>query len=394
MSDIVRVSVNSTVKTVSVAVNQTTKVVMVDVKTAVAELVVQRRTVADGAPVDAVTVADYLGQQCIVGDANGPFTVYTASQVSPSRWTTSTDRAATWGNITGTLSNQSDLSQALSGKLGTSATATAANALSTPRAINGTNFDGTAPITITAAANTLTGTTLNSTVIYSSLTTLGTVTSGIWNAGVISGAYGGTGVNNGIHTITLNNSNFAVSGTAFAIILASSGAGTMTYTMPTTSATIARTDAAQTFAGVQTFSSVPVFSALTKTSVYLNAAQTLTVSVYDIVKFDTVEFGSGFNTGTNTYTVPYTGYLRVTGAIGVNYGPTGGYFVVTVFKGGAMLKRCFSNVGYMQGSISPFSVIIPVTAADAITIRVYSSPAATLYANTTDTWCQFEMLPN
>lgn len=394
MSDIVRVSVNSTVKTVSIAVNQTTKVVMVDVKTAVAELVVKRRAVADGAPVDDVTVADYLGQQCIVGDANGPFTVYTASQVSPSRWTTSTDIAATWGNITGALSNQADLSQALSGKLGTSATATAANALATPRAINGTNFDGTAPITITAAANTLTGTTLNSTVIYSSLTTLGTVTSGIWNAGVISGAYGGTGVNNGIHTITLNNSNFAVSGTAFAIILASSGAGTVTYTMPTTSATIARTDAAQTFAGVQSFSSVPVFSALTRTSAYLNAAQTLTVSVYDIVKFDTVEFGSGFNTGTNTYTVPYTGYLRVTGAIGVNSGPTGGFFVVTVFKGGAMLKRCFSNIGNMSGGIAPFSVIIPVTASDSITIRVYSSPAATLFANTTDTWCQFEMLPN
>ncbi len=106
----------------------------------------------------------------------------------------------------------------------------------------------------TAAAGSLAGNTLNSTVIYSSLTTLGTVTSGTWNAGVISGAYGGTGVNNGLHTITLNNSNFAVSGTASAIILASSGAGTVTYTMPTTSATIARTDAGQTFAGSQTFS--------------------------------------------------------------------------------------------------------------------------------------------
>ena len=157
---------------------------------------------------------------------------------------------------------------------------------------------------------------------------------------------------------------------------------------------LARTDAAQTFAGVQTFSSVPVFSALTRTSVYLNAAQTLTVSTYDTVKFDTVEFGSGFNTGTNTYTVPYTGYLKVTGAIGVQSGATGGYFAVAVHRNGTQVKRCFSNVGYMPGSISPFSVIIPVTAADAITIRVYSSPAATLFANTTDTWCQFEMLPN
>ena len=167
----------------------------------------------------------------------------------------------------------------------------------------------------------------------------------------------------------------------------------VTITLPSTSAVLARTDASQTFAGVQTFSSVPVFSALTRTSVYLNAAQTLTVSTYDTVKFDTVEFGSGFNTGTNTYTVPYTGYLKVTGVIGVNV-CSGGLFVVTVYNGSTRVKRCFSSNNYMSGSINPFSVIIPVTAADSITIRVYSSPAAQLFNNSSDTWCQFEMLPN
>ncbi len=53
---------------------------------------------------------------------------------------------------------------------GNSATATA---LATARAINGVNFDGTAAITVTAAAGTLTGTTLKSTVVTSSLTSLG-----------------------------------------------------------------------------------------------------------------------------------------------------------------------------------------------------------------------------
>lgn len=48
--------------------------------------------------------------------------------------------------------------------------------LTTPRAINGVNFDGSAPITVTAAAGTLTGTTLNSTVVTSSLTSVGTLT--------------------------------------------------------------------------------------------------------------------------------------------------------------------------------------------------------------------------
>lgn len=47
--------------------------------------------------------------------------------------------------------------------------------LTTPRAINGVNFDGSAAITVTAAAGTLTGTTLNSTVTASSLTSVGTL---------------------------------------------------------------------------------------------------------------------------------------------------------------------------------------------------------------------------
>lgn len=45
--------------------------------------------------------------------------------------------------------------------------------LTTPRAINGVNFDGSAAITVTAAAGTLTGATLNSTVTISSLTSFG-----------------------------------------------------------------------------------------------------------------------------------------------------------------------------------------------------------------------------
>lgn len=55
---------------------------------------------------------------------------------------------------------------------GNAATATA---LQTGRAINGVTFDGTVPITVTAAAGTLTGATLNSSVLASSLTSVGTL---------------------------------------------------------------------------------------------------------------------------------------------------------------------------------------------------------------------------
>lgn len=72
-------------------------------------------------------------------------------------------------------------------------TSGSAATLTTPRAINGVNFDGSAGITVTAAAGTLTGTTLNSSVVSSSLTSLGTIATGVWNGTTIAIANGGTG---------------------------------------------------------------------------------------------------------------------------------------------------------------------------------------------------------
>lgn len=80
---------------------------------------------------------------------------------------------------------------AVSGNAGT------ATALETARTINTVSFDGTANITVTAAAGTLTGTTLKSTVVSSSLTSLGTIASLVAttadiNAGTVDAVIGGT----------------------------------------------------------------------------------------------------------------------------------------------------------------------------------------------------------
>lgn len=53
-------------------------------------------------------------------------------------------------------------------------------------------------------ANALTGTALNSAIITSSLTAVGAVVTGTWNASVIAGQYGGTGVANTGKTITVS----------------------------------------------------------------------------------------------------------------------------------------------------------------------------------------------
>ncbi|KKK51965.1 hypothetical protein LCGC14_3109680, partial [marine sediment metagenome] len=98
-----------------------------------------------------------------------------------------------WESATGDLLPQTDLgltynagtavltTTTFSGAL--SGNASTATILATARDINGVSFDGSANITVTAAAGTLTGTTLKSTVVTSSLTTVGTLGSGAISSG-------------------------------------------------------------------------------------------------------------------------------------------------------------------------------------------------------------------
>ena len=123
-------------------------------------------TAADPLTVGAITAT---GNSTITGTLGGVTTL-----------TATTVVAALTGNVTGNVSGSSG---STTGNAATATTAgscsgnaATATALQTARAINGTNFDGTAPITVTADANTLTNTTLKSTVVTSSLTSVGTLT--------------------------------------------------------------------------------------------------------------------------------------------------------------------------------------------------------------------------
>lgn len=129
-----------------------------------------------------------------------------SSVTSSSLTSVGTIATGTWSGLFGAISgaNLTNLTAAnisagtaginISGNAGT------ATALQNPRTINGISFDGSANITVTAAAGTLTGSTLNSTVTGSSLTSLGTIATGVWNGTTIAIANGGTN-----STTTLNN---------------------------------------------------------------------------------------------------------------------------------------------------------------------------------------------
>jgi hypothetical protein len=107
--------------------------------------------------------------------------------------------------------------------------------LTTPRNINGVAFNGSADITVTADAGTLTGTTLNATVVSSSLTSVGTITTGTWHGSILTGTYGGTGVDNNSRTITIAG-NLTTTG-AFNTTLAAQAS--VTTTLPPVATTLA-----------------------------------------------------------------------------------------------------------------------------------------------------------
>jgi hypothetical protein len=71
--------------------------------------------------------------------------------------------------------------------------ASTATTLATARNINGVSFNGSADITVPAAAGTLTGGTLASGVTGSSLTSVGAIGTGTWQGSIVQPTYGGTG---------------------------------------------------------------------------------------------------------------------------------------------------------------------------------------------------------
>jgi hypothetical protein len=84
----------------------------------------------------------------------------------------------------------------------TTGNAATATKLATTKNINGVAFDGSASINIDADASTLTGSILASNVTNSSLTSVGTITTGVWSGTTIAIPKGGTGATTATGALT------------------------------------------------------------------------------------------------------------------------------------------------------------------------------------------------
>ena len=84
----------------------------------------------------------------------------------------------------------------------------------------------------------LNATTLGSSVVSSSLTTVGTIGTGVWQGTIVNPTYGGTGVNNGSNTITLGG-NLTTSGAYNTTVAVSANTS---VTLPTTGTLVGSAD--------------------------------------------------------------------------------------------------------------------------------------------------------
>lgn len=133
-------------------------------------------------------------------------------------------------NSTFTMTGATNVTFPTSGTLSTT-TGTVTNVTGTANRITVANGTTTPAIDISTAY-----------VGQTSITTLGTVTTGTWNGALVSSTYGGTGVNNGVNTITLGG-NLTTSG-AFPVTLTATGITNVT--LPTTGTLITTATAAVT----------------------------------------------------------------------------------------------------------------------------------------------------
>jgi hypothetical protein len=173
-------------------------------------------------------------------------------------------------------------------------------------AASGSTFNGGTAVTVshnTIGASPVAGS--------ASLTTLGTVTTGTWNAGVIAGQYGGTGVNNTGRTITLGGNvttanTFTTSGN-FALTLTQTAATNVT--LPTTG-TLATTGNLSQFAATtssqlagvisdETGSGALVFGTSPSFTTGINAAST-TMALFNTTA-TTVNFAGAATNGNFGY---------------------------------------------------------------------------------------------
>lgn len=223
---------------------------------------------------------------------------------------------------------------------------------------------GTGVTSVTGTSNRITSTGGNTPVIdiaatyvgQTSITTLGTIATGIWQGTVIGSTYGGTGVNNGVSTITLGGS-LTTSG-AFASTFTMTGITNVTFPTSGTLATTAGTVSSVSGTAnriTSTGGTTPVIdiSASYVGQTSLTTLGTIGTGTWQGTVVGGTYGGTGVNNGASTITLggslttsgSFASTFTMTGVTGVTF-PTSGTLATTsqIPTGAALTKGDDTNV--------------------------------------------------
>jgi hypothetical protein len=198
-----------------------------------------------------------------------------------------------------------------------------------------------------------------------SITTLGTITNGAWNGSLITGTYGGTGVNNGASTITLGG-NFATSGAFNTTVTANTN-----VTLPTS--------------GTLINSAVTTLSSLVSVG-------TISTGSWGATVISPTYGGTGVNNGASTITLggnfatsgAYAATLTLTGATNVTL-PTSGTlattssiptFPLSLANGGLNANLTASNGGIFYSTGSAGAILAGTATANQVLLSGSSTTPA------------------
>ena len=184
---------------------------------------------------------------------------------------------------------------------------------------------GAVPIATTTSAGIASFPTAQFSVDAGGAVTIGTLNTSVLNAGQLSGARGGTGVDNGSKTITVSG-NTTIGSSTHTVAFATGG--NTTVTLPTTG-TLAISSAGQTFTGVQNFTSPNITTSLTTGSASFDLINTTatTVNFAGVANVMTIGNSGTLPTGSQVINL-FTGSSTTGTNQTINFG-TGGFATAT-----------------------------------------------------------------
>lgn len=231
---------------------------------------------------------------------------------------------------------------------GTGISNSAANTITLGGSINVANSfttSGANPLTLTTTGSTnvtlpTTGTLVNTAVTtLSSLSSIGTITTGTWNGSVIGGTYGGTGINNGSSTFTMGGS------------VSFSGAFTFSGTLTGTTAITFPTSGTLATVGSNGVS----ITSVTTTSFTMTATAAVNIFVVNNASLVTVTLPATFSIGQQFIIIGAgAGGWKVAQNAGqsISYQSGATTTATTVGTGGSLSSTLFNDCATFSGTVA------------------------------------------